>query len=118
MGAGALITLAMTYLVWIAGFGALATYFLWFRDMRIFRRTRLPGYRTAALHGLAWVTIALVALDVALVLNESLGIGLVLVALFLQGRDRREKVFTPRDPAIDRLLGKAPRREDKERKTE
>ena len=113
MGARMLISIAMTYLVFVAGFGTLAAYLLWFRDMRIFRRTGLPGYRAASLHGLAWVTLALVALDVALILNESLGIGLVLIALFLQGREKREKVFTPHDPALDRALGKAPRREDK-----
>jgi hypothetical protein len=118
MGAGVLITLAMTYLVWVAGFGALATYFLWFRDMRIFRRTGLPGYRVAALHGLAYVTLALVAVDLAALWNEMVGLGLILLALYLQGRDRRERVFSGGEPAFDRLLGKAPRREDKGRGTE
>ena len=108
----------MDYLVFIAGFGAMVAYLLWFRDMRIFRRTGLPGYRTAGLHGIAYVTLALIGLDVSLVLNESLGIGLILIALFLQGREKREKVFTGEDPVLDRFLGKAGRRKDKERGTE
>ena len=115
MGAGILITLAMTYLVWVAGFGALVIYYFWFRDLRIFLRTRLPGYRKAVFHGLAWATLALIGLDLAIIFNESLGIGLILVALWLQGREPREKVFTPEDPAPDKILGKAPRREDKGR---
>jgi len=105
----------MDYLVFIAGFGAVVTYFLWFRDMRIFRRTGLTGYRVAALHGLAWVTLALVAVDVALIWDPIVGIGLVLLALYLQGREKREKVFDGSEPAFDRLLGKTGRRKDKER---
>ncbi|HVN66411.1 MAG TPA: ABC transporter permease [Methanomicrobiales archaeon] len=108
----------MTYLVWVAGFGALVTYYFWARDLRIFLRTGLPGYRKAVYHGLAYATLALIALDVTLILNESLGLGLLLLALYLQGREKRERVFTPKDPAIDRILGRAPRREDKERGTE
>ncbi|HVP25547.1 MAG TPA: ABC transporter permease [Methanomicrobiales archaeon] len=105
----------MDYLLYIAGFGAFVTYLLWFRDMRIFRRTRLPGYQTAALHGLAYVTLALVAVDVALIWDPIVGLGLILLALYLQGREKREKVFSGQEPALDRLLGKAPQRKDKER---
>ncbi len=42
-------------------------------------------------------------------------LGVILLALYLQGREKREKVFSREDPALDRFLGKAPRREDKER---
>ena len=118
MGAGILITLAMTYLVYVAGFGALVTYYFWFRDIRILLRTGLPGYRKAAYHGLAYATLALIAVDVAILWDEIVGLGLILLALYLQGRENREKVFTGEDPALDRALGKAPRREDKERGTE
>jgi hypothetical protein len=103
----------MDELVLIAGSGAAGTYLLWFRDMRIFRRTRLPGYRAAALHGLAYVTLALVALDVALAWDEIVGLGLILLALYLQGREMRERVFTGQEPALDRLFGKTPQRKDK-----
>jgi hypothetical protein len=118
MGGGILITLAMTYLVWVAGLGALVTYFLWLRDARILLRTHLPGYRKAAYHGVLYATLALVALNVALAWDEVIGLGLMLLALYLQGREKREKVFTGSEPALDRLLGKAPRREDKGRGTE
>jgi len=118
MGAGILITLAMTYLVYVAGFGAAVTYYLWFRDVRIFLRTGLPGYLKATYHGLAYATLALIAVDVAILFDEIVGLGLILLALYLQGREKREKVFAPGVPALDRILGKAPRREDKERGTE
>ena len=117
MGGRILITLAMTYLVWVAGFGALVTYYFWFRDIRIFFRTGLPGYRAAAYHGVLYATLSLVALNVALVWDEIVGLGLVLLSLYLQGREKREKVFSGM-PALDRFLGRAPRREDKGRRTE
>jgi hypothetical protein len=118
MGAGILITLAMTYLVWVGGLGVAVTYFLWLRDARILFRTGLPGYRKAAYHGVLYAALALVALNVALLWDEIVGLGIILLALWLQSREKREKVFTGQDPALDRLLGKAPRREDKERITE
>jgi hypothetical protein len=104
----------MSYLIYIAGFGALSTYFLWFRDVRIFFRTGLPGFRAAARHGVAYATLALVALDVALIFDEIVGLGLMLLALYLQGRENREKVFSG-EPALQRLLGKTAQRKDKER---
>ena len=60
------------------------------------------------------LTLALVALNVALAWDEIVGLGLILLALYLQGREKREKVFT-NEPALDRFLGKAPQRKDKER---
>jgi hypothetical protein len=105
----------MSYLLYIAGFGAFVTYLLWARDVRIFFRTGLPGYRAGARHGVAYATLALVAVDVAIIWDEVVGLGLILLALYLQGRERREKVFSGQEPAIDRLLGKAPQRKDKER---
>jgi hypothetical protein len=105
----------MSYLVFVAGFGALVTYLLWFRDVRILLRTGLPGYRRAAYHGIVYATLALVALEVALRLDEILGLGLMLLALYLQGREKREKVFTGQESALDRLLGKSAQRKDKER---
>jgi hypothetical protein len=115
MGAGILITLAMSYLVYVAGFGVAVTYFLWLRDARILFRTGLPGYRKAAYHGVLYASLAIVALNVAFVWDEIVGLGLILLALYLQGREKREKVFSGKEPALDRFLGKAPRREDKER---
>lgn len=103
----------MSYLILIAGFGVLVTYLLWGRDVRIFLRTRLPGYRAAAYHGVAYATLSLVALDVALIWDEIVGLGLILLSLYLQGREKRGKVFSG-EPALDRLLGKTGRRKDKE----
>jgi hypothetical protein len=108
----------MTYLVYVAGFGAAVTYFLWLRDARILFRTGLPGYRKAAYHGVLYAALALLALNVALLWDEVVGLGIILLALYLQGREKREKVFTGQEPALDRLLGAAPRREDKGRTTE
>ena len=115
MGVRILITLAMSYLIAVAGFGVAVTYFLWFRDVRIFFRTGLPGYRSAAHRGVAYAVIALVGLNVAFIWDEIVGIGIILLALYLQGREKREKVFSGQDPALDRFLGKASRREDKGR---
>jgi hypothetical protein len=108
----------MSYLVYVAEFGVAVTYFLWLRDARILFRTGLPGYRAAAYHGVLYACLALVALNVTLAWDEIVGLGLVLLALWLQGREKREKVFTGKEPALDRFLGKAPRREDKGRGTE
>jgi hypothetical protein len=112
MGARILITLAMSYLLFVAGFGVAVTYLLWGRDVRIFLRTALPGYRAAAYHDVAYATLALVAVDIAVLWDEVVGLGLVLLALYLQGREKREKVFTD-EPVLDRLLGKTGRRKDK-----
>ena len=111
MGTSVLITLAMSYLVYVAGFGALTAYYFWFRDVRILFRTGLPGYRKAAYHGVAYAALALVAVDVAVIFDEIVGLGLILLALWLQGREERERVFSPGDTALDRFLGKAPPKE-------
>jgi hypothetical protein len=105
----------MSYLLSVAGFGALVTCLLWGRDVRIFLRTGLPGYRAAARHGLVCTTLALIALDVAIIFDEIVGLGLILLALYLQGREKREKVFSGHEPTLDRLLGRAVQRKDKER---
>ncbi|MDD1664022.1 MAG: ABC transporter permease [Methanomicrobiales archaeon] len=104
----------MSYLLFVAGFGVLVTYLLWFRDVRILLRTGLAGYRSAAYHGLAYATLSLVAINIVLVWDEIVGLGLILLALYLQGREKRERVFTD-EPTLDRLLGRTGRRKDKER---
>ena len=111
MGAWILMSIAMTYLLYVAGFGALVTYLLWGRDVRIFLRTGLPGYRAAARHGVLYAALALVAVDVAVLFDEIVGLGLILLALYLQGRESRERVFSGGEPALNRLLGKTPPKE-------
>jgi hypothetical protein len=94
----------MTYLTYIAMFGAAVTVFLWLRDARIFFRTGLPGYRKAAYHGVVYGAIATLGVMVAVSTLELLGLGLILGALYLQGRIEREKVWGS-EGTLQRLLG-------------
>ncbi len=89
-------------------FGAAATIFLWLRDARIFFRTGLPGYRKAAYWGVAYGALA--TLGFAVTVNhavELLGLGLILGALYLQGRIEREKVWGS-EGTLQRFLGSVP----------
>jgi len=94
----------MSYLTYIAVFGAAVTLFLWLRDARIFFRTGLPGYRTAAYYGVLYGAIATTGVVLAVALLELLGLGLILGALYLQGRIEREKVWGS-EGTLQRLLG-------------
>jgi hypothetical protein len=99
----------MTYLIYVALFGAAATLFLWLRDARIFFRSGLPGYRKAAYYGV--VHSGLATLGAAFTLSmpafELLGLGLILLALYLQGRITREKVWE-HEGSVARVLGSVP----------
>jgi hypothetical protein len=97
----------MTYLTYIALFGAAVTIFLWLRDARIFFRTGLPGYRKAAYHGVVYGAIATLGVMVTVSMLELLGLGLILGALYLQGRIDREKVWGS-EGTLQRLLGSVP----------
>ena len=88
-------------------------FFLWFRDVRIFYRTALEGYRKAAYQGVLFGAIALLALCIALWWPDQafLAYALVLLALYLQGRVAREKdIWGASSSSMDRLLGTAPAR--------
>jgi hypothetical protein len=100
----------MSYLVYIAIFGAAVVFFLWLRDARIFYRTALPGYRMAAYRGVIYGAIGIAGVAVAFFSLELLGLGIILAAIYLQGREGREKIWTT-ESALDRFLGKAPRRD-------
>jgi len=97
----------MSYLVYVALFGAAVVFFLWLRDARIFYRTALPGYRKAAYRGVLYGALALLGVAVTIFSLELLGLGLILAALYLQGRETRERVWTS-EGTLDRVLGKAP----------
>jgi len=97
----------MTYLTYIALFGAAATVFLWLRDARIFFRTGLPGYRKAAYHGVIYGALATLGVVLTVSTLELLGLGLILGALYLQGRIVREKVWE-REGTLQRFLGSVP----------
>ena len=100
----------MTYLIWVALFGTAATLFLWLRDARIFFRTGLPGYRKAAYRGVLYGALATLGSMVALTMPafELLGLGLILAALYLQGKIERENVWND-EGTLERFLGSVPR---------
>lgn len=105
--------LSLDPIFFVGLFGAAAVSFLWLRDTRIFARTGAPGYKKAAYQGvlitaLAWAGCALCGLiDVTLLY---LGIGLVLLALYLQSRIKKEDVWVGNESAWTRFIGSAPRR--------
>jgi len=95
----------MSYLFSVGAFGAAVTLFLWLRDARIFLRTGLPGYRRRAYQGVLYTALGLLGAGIAW--NEPvemIGLGLVLLALYLQGRVEHEQVWTCEE-TIERLLG-------------
>jgi hypothetical protein len=100
----------MTYLIYVAMFGTAATLFLWLRDARIFFRTGLPGYRKAAYQGVLYGALASLGSMVTLTMPafELLGLGLILAALYLQGKIEREKVWKD-EGTLERFLGSVPR---------
>ena len=101
----------MSYLLYVAWFGAAAVALLWLRDARIFWRTGLPGYRTAAYRGVVFTALALAGVGVTYVESlDVVGLGLVLLALYLQGRVGRERIWTT-ESTLERAVGNAPRKQ-------
>jgi len=100
----------MSYLIYVAMFGAAVVLFLWLRDARIFFRTGLNGYRKAAYWGIlygALATFGVICTILLAALTEMIGIGFVLLALYLQGRIEREKIWK-NEGMMERLLGSVP----------
>lgn len=97
----------MTYLTYVAIFGTIATVFLWLRDARIFYRTGLAGYRKAAYHGVMYSALAMLGIFFTVYMLELLGLGLILGALYLQGRIGREKVWGS-EGTLQRFFGSVP----------
>ncbi len=100
----------MSYLIYVAIFGAAAVLFLWLRDARIYFRTGHPGYRKAASYGVGYGALASLGGAFTLTMPdfELLGQGLILAAMYLQGRVVREKVWGNED-TFTRFIGSAPR---------
>jgi hypothetical protein len=96
----------MSYLLYVALFGAIAVIFLWLRDARIYYRTGFPGYRKAARYGVLYGALATLGFLIALLgsSTEVLGIGIIMAALFLRERGNREKVWKD-ESTIERLFG-------------
>ncbi|MDD1673273.1 MAG: ABC transporter permease [Methanomicrobiales archaeon] len=102
----------MTYLIGVAVLGVIAIFFLWFRDIRLFLATIRPGYRRAAYRGVLYSALALVGFFFTIYGDELIGLGLILAALYLQGRITREQVWTG-ESTIERFFGSCGCKKDK-----
>ncbi|KAF1077867.1 ABC transporter permease [Methanogenium sp. MK-MG] len=100
--------MASTYLLYVTIFGVIGVAFLWLRDARIFYRTGDQTYRKAAYMGVLFTALASMGIYFAYQQAEFLGMGIVLIALYLQGRVERKKLFGPDTTKTDRLLGTVP----------
>ncbi|MFA6362404.1 ABC transporter permease [Methanoregula sp.] len=101
----------MSYLLYVAFFGAAVVIFLWLRDARIFFRTGLSGYRKAAYWGVLYGALGTFGVLCTLA-GESIeifGLALILAALYLQGRMTREKIWTGKESTLGRTLGSVKR---------
>ncbi|MFH0966452.1 MAG: ABC transporter permease [Methanobacteriota archaeon] len=101
--------IVVDYLFYIAFFGAIVCIFLWLRDIRVYLRTGLPGYRRAARRGVFHTALATAGAGEILLFPsvDLLGIGIMLLGLYMQGQEKRENVFSPAQPLLERCLGKA-----------
>lgn len=99
----------MSYLLYVAVFGAAGAFFLWLRDARIFYRTGLAGYRKAAYWGVAYSALATFGVACTMYMLDLLGLGLILGALYLQVGREREKIWE-NEGTIQRLLGSVPKK--------
>jgi len=99
----------MTYLVWVAGFGLAAVVFLWLRDARIYYRTGLSGFRSAAYWGVIYTAIAFLGIQITYFAAdfEILGLGLILLAIYLQTNRKKEKIWKD-EKTLQRFLGSVP----------
>ncbi len=89
--------------VYIAAFGFMAIIFLTLRDIRIYHRTRIESYRKGALRGMIAGALALIGMS-ATEANPSIGLTITLVAVYINGKGKREDVFGDA-PLIRRVLG-------------
>lgn len=89
--------------IYIAAFGFAAIIFLTLRDIRIFHRTKIESYRMGALRGMVAGALAWVGMIVTPG-NPSIGLTIVLVAIYINGKGKREDVFGDA-PLIKRVLG-------------
>lgn len=77
---------------YIAAFGFLAIIFLTLRDIRIYHRTKIVSYRKGALRGMIAGALALIGMGVTAG-NPQIGLTITLVAVYLNGKGKREDVF-------------------------
>jgi hypothetical protein len=98
----------MSYLIYVAIFGEVAVIFLWVRDARIYFLTGFQGYRKAAYWGIVYGALATFGVACTMFVLELLGLGLILAALYMQGRIDREKIWS-NEGTMERLLGSVKR---------
>lgn len=106
----------MSYLVYVAAFGAASAIFLWLRDARIYYRTGLSGYRKAAYRGVVYGAIASLGFQITVYVPdyELLGLGVILLAMYLLVNQKKENVWT-NEGTLDRFLGSVPVRRTNKR---
>ena len=104
----------MDILFYISLFGSAVCIFLWLRDIRIWARTGLSGFRKASIYGVGYTALATLGTGIAFLWPDVsvLGTGIVLLALYLQGREEREKIWK-NEPPIVRFFGSVPRKNNK-----
>ncbi len=103
-------------ILFIGIFGALTVSFLWIRDARIFARTGANGYKKAAYRGVLFTALGWLGCCLCGLTEQTfyfLGMGCVLLALYLQSRIKRENVWNSDESAWKRFIGSAPRTADK-----
>ncbi|HPD76731.1 MAG TPA: ABC transporter permease [Methanoregulaceae archaeon] len=107
----------MSYLILVAAFGLAAVVFLWLRDARIYYRTGLPGYRSAAYWGVPYTALAFLGFQITYFVPEFeiLGLGFILLAIYLQTNRKKERIWT-NESTMERFLGSVPVRREKARK--
>lgn len=93
----------MEIYAYIAAFGFISIIFLTLRDIRIFHRTKIVSYRKGALKGMIAGAIALIGMVITTE-NPSIGLTIMLVAIYLNGKGKREDVFG-NAPVLKRVIG-------------
>ncbi len=88
---------------YIAAFGFLSIIFLTLRDIRIYHRTKIVSYRKGALRGMMAAALALIGMGVTID-NPQIGLTIMFVAVYVNGKGKREDVFGDA-PVIKRVLG-------------
>ena len=89
--------------IYIAAFGFISIIFLTLRDIRIYHRTKIVSYRKGALRGMVAGALALVGMGVTSG-NPQIGLTITFVAIYFNGKGKREDVFGDA-PLLKRVLG-------------
>lgn len=92
-----------TIFFYIAAFGFVSIMFLTLRDIRIYHRTKIVSYRKGALKGMVAGALAIIGMGVTID-NPQMGLTITLVAIYLNGKGKREDVFGDA-PMIKRVIG-------------